>query len=216
MAYYCHAIFFVSRECLDKFGEAIGLDVWTAVNNAFDVMPLAAVIDGRIFCCHGGIPPPWVCIDIGQQIERIPVPLPLPDQQSDLAWSLMWNDPIRPSDLNDETRKELDVRSGFMKNTRRGTGFVFNAEAFEAFLQHNNYTHMIRAHEMRQAGITVQFDGKLLTVFSSSRYCGSMNDAACVLVESTKMRIIRLHTRHRGSGAAPAAAGCAPANQSRP
>lgn len=82
------------RECLNKFGESLGVDVWTSINNVFDVMPLAATIDGRIFCCHGGIPPPWVCSDMAL-FERIPVPLPLPDTQSELAWNLMWNDPIR-------------------------------------------------------------------------------------------------------------------------
>lgn len=48
----------------------------------------------KIFCCHGGIPPPWVCSDLSH-IENIPVPLPMPENQSELAWNLMWNDPVR-------------------------------------------------------------------------------------------------------------------------
>lgn len=48
----------------------------------------------QLFCCHGGIPPPWLCPAISA-INDIPVPLNQPDTQSSLAWELMWNDPVR-------------------------------------------------------------------------------------------------------------------------
>lgn len=40
-------------ECLHKFGDSFGSNVWSAINNAFDVMPVAALIDKKViffFC----------------------------------------------------------------------------------------------------------------------------------------------------------------------
>lgn len=62
----------------------------------FEVMMYFFQIFKKIFCCHGGIPPPWICSDLSA-IQEIPVPLPLPELQSELAWNLMWNDPVRVS-----------------------------------------------------------------------------------------------------------------------
>lgn len=107
-----------------------------------------------MFCCHGGIPPPWLCPK-ASAINDIPSPLSLPDQQSQLAWNLMWNDPANPNLLNDAMRRELQLNDGFAKNTRRGTGFIFNAQAMDAFLTRNNFTHLIRAHELQPYGINV-------------------------------------------------------------
>ncbi|XP_074040904.1 uncharacterized protein isoform X6 [Leptinotarsa decemlineata] len=181
------------KECILKMGEKLGNEVWMAVNNAFDTMPVAAVIDGKLFCCHGGVPPPWLCPVISA-INDIPVPLSQPDAQSSLAWELMWNDPVRPKTVNDKLAMELLANEGFAVNVRRGTAHIFSVEALERFLKANQLTHLVRAHEVAQAGFQVQQKGKLLTVFSSSKYCGGQNDAACVMADQGKLRILRLET----------------------
>lgn len=156
-------------------------------------MPIAAIIDNKIFCCHGGIPPPWLCPEISM-INSIPIPLPLPEEQSQLAWNMLWNDPIKQSFITGSVQKELNEKEGFAYNSRRGTGYMFTSQALGTFLQTHGFTHMIRAHESKPAGISIQFSGKLLTVFSSSRYCGGTNEAACVLCDSGKIRVLRMET----------------------
>ncbi len=35
-------------ECIEKFGESLGEDIWEATNKVFDTMPIAAVIDSKV------------------------------------------------------------------------------------------------------------------------------------------------------------------------
>ncbi|BFZ18977.1 hypothetical protein BsWGS_22015 [Bradybaena similaris] len=188
-------MFHFKSECLEKFGDTVGMQIWDAVNECFDVMPIAATVDDKVFCVHGGIPSPENEGGNIEAINRIPSPLSDPEIESPLAWELLWSDPLSSSDkLTEATIQELQENHGFTFNTRRGTAHFFSCEALCAFLDRNGLSHVIRAHEVQETGFKVQQQGKLLTVFSSSRYCGGSNEAACVLADNYKLRLIRIDT----------------------
>ncbi|KAJ3663204.1 hypothetical protein Zmor_007508 [Zophobas morio] len=179
------------KECKLKFGEKLGSFVFNIIHDVFDVLPLAAVIDGTVFCCHGGIPPPWLCPAV-TAINDIPAVLTEPQDQSALAWELMWNDPIRTKNLTDKVAMELLANEGFAVNSRRGTAHIFSVEALEKFLSAHGFTHLVRAHEVVEAGFYLQQKGHLVTVFSSSKYCTGNNTAACLLADQGKLRVLRI------------------------
>ncbi|CAH0602808.1 unnamed protein product [Chrysodeixis includens] len=180
------------NECIVKYGDSEGNKIWTAINNVFDVLPLAAVVDDKVFCCHGGIPPPWVCPLISA-IDKIPVPLTKPAEQSSIAWELLWNDPIKPNKMTATLQLELASNEGFAANAKRGTGHVFDQNALDRFLLANQLSHVVRAHEMHQNGFMCQLRGRLISVFSSYRYCGGSNDSGVALLEGGKLRLMRVN-----------------------
>ncbi|CAG0920710.1 unnamed protein product [Notodromas monacha] len=181
-------------QCFSLFGPTLGPEVWEAINSAFDAMPLAGLIDKKILCLHGGIFPNEYGGGLVDAINTIPVPLSDPEKESPLAWEIMWNDPAHEQALTGNGLMSLKLNAGFAPNVRRGTAHVFSQAALQAFLERNKLSHVIRAHEVQQAGFQLHQKGRLLTVFSSSQYCGYSNEAACVFAENNRLRIIRLDT----------------------
>ena len=189
------------REVCEKFrNQQLGISVWEILNKTFDLMPVAATIDDQIFCSHGGIPTSALRID---ELYNIPTPMPDPENQSPAAWEILWNDPVSTTEYSeyaDLLRKQpggqqaVANMQGYLPNTKRGTAFFFSEEAVKRFLHLNNMSHIIRAHECVPPGYALHCNGKVITIFSSSHYCGATNDAACILVEREKLRIIRLDT----------------------
>ena len=77
------------------------------------------------------------------------VPLTDPELQSPLAWDLMWADPARETDINEENEEYL-----FLENNRRKTSCLFTAKALNAFIKTTGYQYVIRAHECQVRSFT--------------------------------------------------------------
>lgn len=90
------------------------------------------------------------------------------------------------------------INDGFIANIKRGTAYLFSDQAINNFLKLNRLSHVIRAHEVIPTGFAFHGDGRVLTIFSSSKYCGLNNQAACALVGQRRIRILRLDTGEVG------------------
>ena len=141
------------------------LDVWSAFNEVFTHMPIAAVINKKTFCVHGGISPELHTLD---DIESIP--MPITDTTTPLISDMLWSDPVKS--IPD------------FRHSKRGRGMNYGVLAVNNFLVENKLCRILRAHENVTAGVKPMFEGRLLTVFSSSGYTCVMDKGAFVTIDN--------------------------------
>lgn len=70
-------------ECTRKYGSA---NVWRYCCDVFDYMSLGAIVDGRVFCVHGGLSPTIVSLNQIRSIDR-KQEVPHEGAMCDLLWS---------------------------------------------------------------------------------------------------------------------------------
>jgi diadenosine tetraphosphatase ApaH/serine/threonine PP2A family protein phosphatase len=132
-------------------------------NQVFDVMPLAALIDNRVFSVHGGLSKEITRIEQITSLRRNQ-DLPLQGPMSDLCWS----DP------------EENVRE--WRPNSRGTGCIFGAPQVEGFCRVNGGLAFItRSHQLVQEGYQWFFGRKLITVWSAPNYTYRCQNLASVM-----------------------------------
>ncbi|KAJ7647052.1 Metallo-dependent phosphatase [Roridomyces roridus] len=138
-------------ECMRKYGSS---HAWTYFTDMFDFLTLSVVIDDRVFCVHGGLSPSIHSIDQIKVLDRfreIPPDGPIAD--------LVWSDP-------DAEKEDFAI-------SPRGAGYTFGSGVVHKFLEINQMSHILRAHQLCMEGYTSLFDGHLSTVWcvQSSPYC---------------------------------------------
>ena len=76
--------------CLFVFAgkRRYNIKLWKTFTDCFNCLPVAAIVDEKIFCCHGGLSPDLQSME---QIRRIMRPTDVPDQG--LLCDLLWSDP---------------------------------------------------------------------------------------------------------------------------
>ncbi|KNC55061.1 serine/threonine protein phosphatase [Thecamonas trahens ATCC 50062] len=199
-------------QCHELLGsESRGEALWTELNSVCETMPLAAVINSRIFAVHGGIP--RTCGDDPlAAIAALPRPLSADaiasimddtvaaeltaDSPADApaaglvaAMDLLWSDPAE-----DETELAAapapGFPHGFAPSDRGGGTAVFGHDAVAAFLATSGCSHIIRAHQAPSLGVSYAKSAQVITIFSSSHYAGGHNSAAIALVAEGAIRVM--------------------------
>lgn len=177
-------------QCLDKFGREKGLEVWVAVNEVFQYLPVIADIDKKIFCVHGGLPQYTGGDDKRLEIladpnfPRVPVVQcndPSNVTQRMIINDLLWSDPAAPNQGVD--------KYGFGPNPRGPDIKTFGSRAVDMFCERYGYQYIFRAHQEKSDGLRVSDNARVVTIFSTSDYAGHQNGAGCVLVTNGKIRM---------------------------
>lgn len=122
----------------------------------FCQLPLASVIENKVFVTHGGIPVDPVSLEEVKKIKRGCEP-----PENGLMSDLLWSDP-----------QPFEGKSP----SKRGVGFAFGPDITEAFLEKNGLELLVRSHEVKEEGYLVEHGGKTITVFSAPNYCDSMGN----------------------------------------
>lgn len=125
--------------------------VYDACMDAFDCLPLAALMNQQFLCVHGGLSPEIQDLDDIRKLDRYKEP-PAYGPMCDLLWS----DPLE--DFGNEKNTDF-----YSHNTVRGCSYFYSYRACCDFLQNNNLLSIIRAHEAQDAGWVTRTCSHVLT-----------------------------------------------------
>uniref|UniRef100_A0A0C9S911 Serine/threonine-protein phosphatase n=1 Tax=Wollemia nobilis TaxID=56998 RepID=A0A0C9S911_9CONI len=152
-------------ECKRRFN----IRLWKTFTDCFNCLPVAAVIDEKILCMHGGLSPSLKSLD---QIKNIARPTDVPDEG--LLCDLLWSDP----DKEIEDWGEND----------RGVSYTFGPKIVSDFLQKHDLDLICRAHQVVEDGYEFFTERQLVTIFSAPNYCGEFDNAGALMsVDETLM-----------------------------
>jgi len=153
----------------DECKRRYSIKLWKTFTECFNYLPIAAIIDDKIFCMHGGLSPDLKSME---QIRRILRPTDVPD--TGLLCDLLWSDP------------ERDIQ-GWGENDR-GVSFTFGPDIVSLFLKRQDLDLICRAHQVVEDGYEFFAKRQLVTLFSAPNYCGEFDNAGAMMsVDDTLM-----------------------------
>jgi len=146
-------------EVIRKFGNPA---VWRYCVELFDYLPLAATVDDKTLCVHGGLSPQISMLDEIRCLDR-KQEVPHEGAMCDLLWS----DP--------------EEMQGW-GSSPRGAGYLFGGDVARAFSHCNGLDFTARAHQLVMEGYRLMFNDTLATVWSAPNYCYRCGNVASILI----------------------------------
>jgi len=145
-------------ECLRKYGS---VNVWRYCTDVFDFLPLAALVEDKVFCVHAGLSP---SINTMDQIRTIDRKQEVPHDGA--MCDLLWSDP-----------EDID---GWGLSPR-GAGYLFGHDVVSQFNSTNKLDLICRSHQLVMEGYKSMFNDAIVTVWSAPNYCYRCGNVASIL-----------------------------------
>ena len=147
----------------DECKRRYNVKLWKSFTDLFNYLPVAAIIDDKILCMHGGLSPDLKTI---QNIQDISRPTDIPD--TGLLCDLLWSDPDKDAVDYDEND--------------RGVSVIFGEKVVMDFNKKNDLDLIIRAHQVVDDGYEFFANRQLITIFSAPNYCGEFDNSAGIMI----------------------------------
>lgn len=141
--------------------------VWKSFVDVFNTLPIAATINDKIFCVHGGLSPDLQDLE---QIENLKRPTDVPDKG--LLADLLWSDP--------DPKVKNFTFTNWPRNDR-GVSYVFGRKHVDYFCQKFNFDLVVRGHMVVEDGYEFFNKRKLVTIFLAPNYCGEFNNFGALM-----------------------------------
>jgi protein phosphatase len=175
------------EECEIRLGENSSLDdsVFTAINDLFDYLPLAAIIEDQILCLHGGI---GANVNKISDIECIQRPLEVvheaTNKNQQVVMDILWSDPTDNDD-------EIGIQPNLQRDSNNYGNIVkYGPDVVKKFLHNNNLSFIIRAHECVLDGFERFAGGAVITLFSATDYCRRHNNAGAMFIIKNNFEMV--------------------------
>ena len=153
----------------DECRKRYNVKLWKNFTDMFNWLPIAALIDDKIFCVHGGLSPDLENIE---QLYDIIRPTDVPN--SGLLCDILWSDPS--TEVDDWGQNE------------RGISYIYSLTVIKKFLEQNNLDLICRAHQVVEDGYEFFGNRSLVTVFSAPDYCEEYNNCAAIMVVDSNLK----------------------------
>lgn len=165
--------------CRTRLGKEFGLKMYDHTHKAFDQLPVACVVGGRILIVHGGIGQGrWTLRDV----ENVPRPL-TGDVLHESHWiyNILWSDPLDEEENGSTSKSDT---FGVHGSPRRQNVVTFGWNVTKMFCARNGLGLIVRSHECKLGGLgfNVMHERRLIRVFSARDYEENGNGAAVLSV----------------------------------
>lgn len=160
------------EQMISQFDE----EAYDAVIEAFQQLPLAAIVNGQYLALHGGVSSRLKTFEQINEIERKAEP----EVDESLFNDLLWADPLK---------SRLANNIGEIENEERGISVKFGWPILKDLLDQANLRCLIRAHQQKDDGYKLHMwkgkgnDPPCITIFSAPNYCGHQNPASIFVTD---------------------------------